>query len=175
VAGQLKEIFSCTACGESITRDVRFKNNIDRIEGTLNGASHVINPPDGNDLVSRPTEAIASRNGKDIVVQGWLAVNGGVQKYVYSVDGGESWLECGNQPNYNGDKFMDSEPHIKAIDGDDLGFTAADADVNGRYRVSCDLSSKAGETVTVIFGAILENNKTAEPLQILTVTVEVLS
>lgn len=67
-----------------------------------------------------------------------------------------------------------SEPHIKAINGENLGFTAADADVNGRYRVACDLSSKAGETVTVIFGAILENNKTAEPLQILVVTVEVL-
>lgn len=174
VEGQLKESFNCSACGETAIRDVRFQNNIDRIEGTKDGAAHVVNPPDGVDLVSRPTEAIATRNGKDIVVQGWLAVNGGLHKYVYSIDGGETWLECGNQPNYNGDKFMDSQPHIDAINGSELGFTAKDADVNGRYRVSCDLSSKAGETVTVILGAVLENNRSAEPLQILVVTVEVL-
>ncbi len=174
VEGQLKETFSCSACGKSLTRDVKYLNNIDSVEGTLDGASHVINPPDGVDLVSKPTDVIASRIGKDIVVQGWLAVNGGLHKYVYSVDGGATWLECGNQPNYKDATFASSEPHIKAINRENLGFTAEDADINGRYRVSCDLSSKAGETVTVIFGAILENNKEAEPLQVMVITVEVM-
>ncbi len=174
VEGQLKETLSCEACGETVERDVKFMNNIDKIEGTLNGASHTINPPDGVDLISEPTATITTRLGKDIVVQGWLAVNGGLHKYVYSVDGGETWLDCGNQPNYNDSKFAASQDHINAINGGNLGFTALDADVNGMYRVSCDLSSKAGETVTVILGAILENNRTAEPLRILIVTVDVL-
>ena len=173
VEGQLKEVFSCDACGTSTTRDVKFKNNIDIIEGKRNGASATINPPDGVDLLSKPTDSIATRDGKDIVVQGWLAVNGGVHKYVYSVDGGVTWLECGNQPNYSDATFASSQPHIDSINGSDLGFTALEADVNGRYRVSCNLSDKAGETITVIFGAILENNRTAPPLQLLEVTVEV--
>ena len=173
VEGQLKEVFSCGDCGESITRGVKFYNNIDIIEGKNNGSAATINPPDGIDLLSKPTAAIGSRDGKDVVVQGWLAVNGGVHKYVYSIDGGVTWLECGNQPNYNGAKFANSQPHINAINGLDLGFTASDADVNGMYRVSCDLSAKAGETVVVIFGAILENNRTAPALQLLEVTVSV--
>lgn len=173
IRGQLKESGVCTICDENVVRDVKFLNNIDVIEGTLNGVGHSINPPDGVDLLLKPTDTIESRDGKDIVVQGWLAVNGGVHKYVYSIDGGNTWLECGNQPNYKDATFASSQPHIDAINGAQLGFSALDADVNGRYRLSCDLASKSGETVTVILGAILENNRDASPLQILVVTVNV--
>ena len=174
VEGELRESAVC-ACGETVTRDVKYFNNIDVIEGTLNGAAHSVNPPDGIGLVSRPADSIDSRNGRDIVVQGWLAVNGGVNKYVYSIDGGETWLDCGNQPSNEKDGgFVGSTGHENAINGADLGFSAADADLRGRYRVTCNLSSKAGETVTVLFGVILEENQTAVPLQILEVTVNVL-
>ena len=70
---------------------------------------------------------------------------------------------------------MDSKPHQDAVNGADLGFTAADADVNAIYRVSCNLASKAGETVDVLFGIILENNPTAPAVQLMKVTVTVVS
>ena len=102
-------------------------------------------------------------------------MNGGVNKYVYSIDGGETWLDCGNQPSNEKDGgFVGSTGHENAINGANLGFSAADADLRGRYRVTCNLSSKAGETVTVLVGVILEDNQTAGPLQILEVTVNVL-
>lgn len=176
VEGELKEKGVCS-CGETVTKNIKSLNNIDIVEGNINGVGGQINPPDGTDLLSRPTDSIGSRAGKDIVVQGWFAVRGGVHKYVYSIDGGNTWLDCGNQPNYGNnsyDKFTGSTGHENAINGANLGFTAADADVNGRYRVTCDLSSKAGETVTVIFGAILENNRTAPPVQMMIITVNVL-
>lgn len=173
VSGQSKESGVCAICGDKVTRDVMYLNNIDIVEGMSNGASYSINPPDGTKLISSPSEAIDSRANRDIVVQGWVAVNGGVQKYVYSVDGGATWLTCGNQPAGNGSKFTDSANHVKAINGANLGFTAADADLNGMYRVSCDLSSKAGETVQVIFGIVLEENPTADPVQLLKINVNV--
>ena len=173
VLGENKERATCSACGDTLTREVTFLNNLDRVEGMLNGEAMFVNPADGKNLTAEPEDVIDSRNGKDIVVQGWLAVNGGVQKYVYSVDGGITWLDCGNQPAYSGDKFMNSTPHQNAINGADLGFAAADADVNGMYRVTCNLSSCAGETVSVIFGAVLEENPTASPLQLLVITVAV--
>ena len=173
IAGELQESAVCSVCGETIVRDIVFMNNIDIVEGSVDGEAVSINPPDGVTFVSKPTQVIGTRGGKDIVVQGWLAVNGGVQKYVYSVDGGNTWLDCGNQPNYNDAKFEGSTAHENAINGANLGFTAADADVNGRYRVTCNLSGMAGKTVEVIFGAILEENTTAQPLQLMIITVRV--
>ncbi len=173
VAGENKESATCSACGETLTRDVTFYNNLDRVEGMLNEEAKVVDPADGKNLTAKPEDVIDSRSGKDIVVQGWFAVNGGVQKYVYSVDGGATWLDCGNQPNYAGSKFADSVPHQNAVNVANLGYSALDADVNAIYRVSCDLSSCAGETVDVIFGAVLEENDTAMPLQLLIIKVNV--
>ena len=92
---------------------------------------------------------------KDIILGGWIGVNGGGQKLVYRINGGE-WKDCGNQPSA-GSAF--GSDILAAIETYNLGI--ADYNTLGRFRVTAPLSSHAGQTVTVTFGIVPLNNPTA--------------
>ena len=154
VAGELKETFNCDACGESITRDVAYYNSLDIIEDA-NGQK-TTGLYGANKAFDKDGSAIVLRGGNDFVVQGWFACNGGVKDYVYSVDGGKTWIEAGNNDNLTS-KFTAN--HISAIEKANLGI--ADYDVKGMYRLSFPLGQfmkNTETTVDVLFGAVPVNN-----------------
>ena len=92
-----------------------------------------------------------------INLNGWCAVDGGVYKYVWSADGGESWNE----------DFVNSD-RIKTPTSDDIvnagqsysGKTFSNlesAKTNAQFQsggISIDLSAYAKQTVDIIFAAI---------------------
>ena len=157
VAGELTEAKLCLKCGSVVeSRSVAFYSSFDVIEDK-NGAKNT-GLYGANKVFDKDGSYIVLRNGYDFVLQGWFACNGGVKDYVYSVDGGATWLVCGNSDNLM-QKF--TADHIAAIKRADLGI--AKYDVKGMYRVNLPLeqfASASGETkVNVLFGAQLANNE----------------
>ena len=93
-------------------------------------------------------------------VAGWCVLDGGISKYVYSMDGGKTWTD------------------LSAVDADDAVFNSASSQVqsfsksfadkeasvkNGSFQGKngfvIDLSSREGETVTIILAAVPEAEK----------------
>ena len=157
VEGQPIENKLCLLCGEVIeSRSVAFYSSFDIIEDK-NGKKTTGHYGAGN-VFDKDCSYIVLRDGYDFVLQGWFAVNGGVKDYMYSVDGGVTWMVAGNSNNLN-DRFTAN--HIAAIDSAKLGI--AKYDVKGMYRVNLPLKQFALEseetTVNVLFGAQLANNE----------------
>ena len=155
VEGEAKEQKLCLKCGSVMeTRNAAFAFSADYVE--FNGGAQVKGPwgktfgtIDGSSVVPR------TNGDKDIILGGWIGVNGGGQKLVYKINDGE-WKECGNQPTA-GSAF--SSDILAAIETYNLGI--ADYNTLGRFRVTAPLSSHAGQTVTVTFGVVPLNNPTA--------------
>jgi len=91
-----------------------------------------------------------------ISFNGWCAADGGITKYMYSVDGGKTWTEL------DADKFYDaSDAIISAAEGK-AKVTFADAEAskkNGAFQrspVIIDLSEYKDTTVDVIIAAVPE-------------------
>ena len=84
-----------------------------------------------------------------ITIGGWMGVNGGINHYAYTVNGGELIVAAGG---------VDGEP----LDGyfTQLGMTEEGSTKNGKFNgancIVADLSAYAGQTVTVTFYAIPE-------------------
>lgn len=152
--GEAKEQKKCTKCGTVIeTRDAAFAFSADYVES--NGGVQIKGPwgkekgtIDGSSVVPR------TNSSKDIILGGWVAINGGGQKLVYSINGGE-WKECGNQPPQSGTFGADI---LNAVENYKTGIK--DYNTLGRFRVTAPLSSHAGQTVTVTFGVVPLNNPT---------------
>ena len=111
-------------------------------------------------------------NGSQLVFSGWSVAEGGIDKYVWSADGGITWHDaelCGLEAIGNA-----SSAHLGVASGSFLGgyqFKDSEASLtNAVYQsttglgnetkgLSADLSTYVGQTVDVIFAAV----PTAEP------------
>lgn len=152
VEGETREQKICLNCGTTVeARDTAFAYAIDYVEDNK-GESGRVNPSkwgtraaviDGSALVPRT-------GGKDVIVGGWFACNGGSSKLMYRVNGGE-WKECINQPNGTAGADL-----VAAIEKYNLGIK--DYLSPGRFRVAMPLSDYAGQTVTVELGFVPDNN-----------------
>ena len=103
--------------------------------------------------------------GTNLVISGWTAIDGGVSKYVYSVDGGKTWQECagfGLTPTDLPNGHLPNAAN-RIGKGDNSPFTSADDKTNGMYQglnalnpkgITADLSAYVGKTVHVIFAAV---------------------
>jgi hypothetical protein len=105
-------------------------------------------------------------NGSYLVVSGWTVVNGGVEKYLWSVDGGATWnetvlhkmtayksigeahLRVANA-QISGKGTLDASAMPNSLYGCSLG--VAPDDVTG---IAADLGDYAGQMVDVIFAAV---------------------
>ena len=94
---------------------------------------------------------------KQINLNGWCAVDGGVYKYVWSVDGGVTW----NEEFVNSDRIKTpTKADIPTAGQTYSGKTFADFDgsyTNAQFQsggIGIDLSDYNGNTVDVIFAAI---------------------
>ena len=80
---------------------------------------------------------------------GWAGVTNGFSKWVYSTDGGETWVDVGG--TYGDITRNDVKGAIESS-----GFTNATG--NGSLSISADLTSLEGTRANVIFGAIPNSN-----------------
>jgi hypothetical protein len=103
--------------------------------------------------------------GRYLIFTGWTVVDGGVEKYVWSADGGKTWQDAegyncqgptsgAGQAHYNaikskvGDHTFSEGTPVNSTYG---GAAGAGANVSG---LAADLSAYAGQTVEVIFAAV---------------------
>ena len=121
----------------------------------VNGATTAVTPSTSKGVIT-VTGVTADANCQ-INLNGWCAVDGGVYKYVWSVDGGKTWNE----------DFLNSE-RIKTPTSNDIvsagqsysGKTFSDlegAKTNAQFQsggINIDLSEYAGSTLTVTFAAV---------------------
>ena len=113
-------------------------------------------------------------DGGELVLSGWTVVEGGVDRYVFSVDGGKTWTDCGLYRRNAIDSAKDA--HLNAVSvNSGIKYTFEDSEAskqNSVYQatvgsgVNCsgvmaDLSGYAGETVDVIFAAVPTKDSTS--------------
>lgn len=107
-------------------------------------------------------------NGK-LVVTGWSVIDGGVSKYVWSIDGGKTWhdatpynmsaIKDASDPFYNGVNsrigiMLDSSSAANAVYQGSVDL----ADPTQVQGISIDLSAYKGQTLNVIFAAVPAKN-----------------
>ncbi len=107
-------------------------------------------------------------DGTNLVISGWTVIDGGVSKYVYSVDSGKTWKDCsgfGLTPSTLPDGHLTNAAN-RIGKNDNSPFTTADDKTNGLYQglnslnpkgITADLSAHVGKTVHVIFAAVPAN------------------
>ena len=105
---------------------------------------------------SNPHEADFTANGHavgdDYIVSigGWMAVNGGINKYVYSVNGGE-WIDAVG--GVDGEPLPNYFKDLGMADG-----STKNGMFNGGNMLKANLEAYAGQNVTVTFAAVAESN-----------------
>ncbi len=140
-------------------------DGVNGLSGTTSSCNHAI----GGGIVKLSGKSIAddsivnsaSVNGPNVVISGWFVVQGGVQKYVWSADGGKTWKDVSMYNRTSVDNANDAMlKSATARNGNTFTFTEADA-ANGSFQgissprgLCADLSEYIGQAVNVIFAAI---------------------
>ncbi len=145
--------------------NVRYSGMIDYINGEGDGDG-AYNARGGNinkgvdlfDLHSTPVE------GNKLVLTGWAIAEGGIDKYMWSADGGATWHECvlygrdsfqilkeGDGITAAANNFFSSSGYNVLEHPDKIVFQGTQGVPSG---VAADLSAYAGQTVDVIFGLV---------------------
>ena len=75
---------------------------------------------------------VKTNNEGKIVMSGWCGVNGGVESYVYSTDGGKSWKVCGGTPVLANDAIISAAEGYAGVSFDD----AEESMVNGCFLLA---------------------------------------
>ena len=92
--------------------------------------------------------------------KGWCGVNGGIEKYVYSVDGGKTWKDCSGAFGISSQAIINAAAYKAGSDGymfDDPEATKIGGAFQGAGLIF-DLSDYEGQTVTVILAAVPKND-----------------
>ena len=118
---------------------------------------------DSSPVAAYGTSNNLSTPGNYLVFSGWTVIQGGVEKYVWSADGGNTWQEVElyglASLNEAGDTIIRSVNSDKRHDGLTHTFTADDA-ANGAYQgaqgigIAANLEDYSGSTVDVIVAAV---------------------
>ena len=147
---------NCTFEEKDEVKELAFGANLGSINGvsTTNFISH--NKNGGNQIYN---DAVVDENGR-LNIRGWCAVDGGVSKYIWSIDG-NTWYEVGNTENIKtptSDDIVATGQIYSGMTFEDLtgAKTNAQFQINGGIYI--DLSQFEGETIDVIFAAVPIND-----------------
>ena len=122
----------------------------------------------GKTIASTATNNSALYDGSYLVISGWTVMDGGVSKYVFSVDGGKTWQNCVGYniaaPSDVSDAHLSNAANRIGLKDDPANpFTSADDKTNGLYQglnatnpkgIAADLSAYVGKNLHVIFAAV---------------------
>lgn len=135
----------------------KFHANVDFINGGSKDGAGVpyqslgtskINGTDGVLVVLNAAENNIVVNADNTInLQGWMAVQGGINHYAYAVNGGELITAVGGA---DGEPLADYYAGLGMADSTKMGL------FNGGNKLIADLSAYAGQTITVTFYAIPE-------------------
>ena len=132
--------------------DVAFGSNLGYVNGIKqnNFISH-----SKNGGKQEHTGAVVDEEGR-IYLRGWCAVDGGVSKYIWSVDG-LNWYDVGGTDNVKTPSSMDIATTGQSYSGKTFGDLAASS-VNAQFQTNdgiyIDLSEYKDQTVDVFFAAV---------------------
>ena len=109
-----------------------------------------------------PKEAISVNVGADLTLtlKGWCIVGGGVEKYVWSADGGLTWNDCGNLASLTSapEKNLGAAKALSSSKGyEDVEASLRNSSFQSSAGLTVDLSEYEGETVSVIIAAVPTN------------------
>ena len=86
-------------------------------------------------------------------VSGWCIIEGGVSKYVWSMDGGKTWYDIEGNRNYGNSAMLDAaERTLNYTFESEL--TVVNAHFQGCGTLIIDLYDYRGETLNIIIGAV---------------------
>ena len=145
--------------------DVRYASMIDFINGQGDGNgpydSRGTNSDKDLDKIAYHGNTV---DGGKLALAGWAIAHGGIEKYMWSADGGKTWNECslynrsafsdvtGNPGIYDSAKqFFSATGYDVATHPDKIVFQGAEGTPSG---VCADLSAYAGQTVDVVFALV---------------------
>ena len=152
------------ASGWSVS-DIRYASMIDFI----NGRGDDDGPYDARGTnSSKPLDFIDYKNttvdGGKLALAGWAIAEGGIEKYMWSADGGKTWNECslynragfsdvmGNAGIYDSAKhYFSSTGYDVANHPDKIVFQGSEGEASG---ICADLKDFAGQTVDVVFALV---------------------
>jgi len=92
-----------------------------------------------------------------LMLKGWCIVGGGVEKYVWSADGGLTWNDCGNLDALGSapENYLGVAKALSSSKGyEDIEASLRNASFQSDRAISVDLSAYEGETVSVIIAAV---------------------
>ena len=144
---------------------IRYASMIDFINGKGDGDgaynSRGSNSDKGLDRIAFSDTTV---DGGKLALAGWAVAEGGVDKYMWSADGGKTWQECTlyNRNGYHpvdgnagilaaGNQFFQSSGYDVAEHPDKIIFQGTEGSPSG---VCADLAAYAGQTVDVIFALV---------------------
>ena len=144
---------------------IRYASMIDFINGKGDGDgaynSRGSNTDKGLDRIEFKDTTV---DGGKLALAGWAVAEGGIDKYLWSADGGKTWQECTlyNRNGYNpvggnagilaaGNQFFQSSGYDVAEHPDKIIFQGIEGSPSG---VCADLAAYAGQTLDVIFALV---------------------
>ena len=109
-----------------------------------------------------PKEALPIGVATDLTVtlKGWCIVGGGVEKYVWSADGGLTWNDCGNLAALTAapEKNLGAAKALSSSKGyEDIEASLRNSSFQSSAGLTVDLSEYEGKTVSVIIAAVPAN------------------
>ena len=109
-----------------------------------------------------PKEALPIGVATDLTVtlKGWCIVGGGVEKYVWSADGGLTWNDCGNLSALAAapEKNLGAAKALSSSKGyEDIEASLRNSSFQSSAGLTVDLSEYEGKTVSVIIAAVPAN------------------
>ena len=143
-------------------KNYNFYNSVDHVNGKgPNGAPNFAgiggNHNSGPAVIDAIGSGVAINENKTLTVGGWLGVDGGTARFVYSVDGGETWKDATG--GYDGEPLPGHYAGLSLKNATKLGMFD-----NSRSPIVADLSAYAGEFLDVTFAAVsAADNKTVIP------------
>ena len=150
VEGQLKECGVCAGCGETVERDTTFVVCVDKVVYAGGTRAWKANSAGSNPYVVADVEIMqADING--ITVQGWVGINGGVSKYMWSIDG-VNWQDAGTG-------YYSNTGIPGAINGFNTGISNFTTNCQFNLQLK-GLLSLESEFYTVYIGVVPQNNPT---------------
>ncbi len=149
--------------------DVRFASMIDFINGTGDGDgpynARGTNSDKPLDIIEYDSGTV---DGGKLALAGWAIAEGGIDKYMWSADGGKTWQECAlyNRGSFNNvttnQGISDAANNFFAASGyqvsehpDKIVFQGSEGVASG---ICADLSAFSGQTVDVAFALVPLND-----------------
>jgi hypothetical protein len=98
------------------------------------------------------SSADSTKPGTELIVGGWTVLQGGISKFLWSVDG-KNWYDCKSNLTSCSQTVLSA---ASGMMGGAYTYTTVDG-TNGQYSIIIDLKGYAGQTVNVQIAAVPEN------------------